>query len=227
MSKTGEITAEAEVSDVRITVHDDLEKLPFKCEEILRDAVKPIDRSSLDNLLAQLYAGVLLDQKTKIYWVDQKSNKNCFMLYPRDLYVIDHKELWKWQPLKDKISDEFIEVIELRQELCWLKVEARFDVTRLSPNTWYIVSFEVMMLNGAYGWNCNWVNMRLTLPDGIRHEHKVNFAALPSEKWVDIPVGVIQTSIIVDGVIVVSLYETDTGLWKNGLVIKGVKIEPY
>ncbi|PHU25702.1 hypothetical protein BC332_04034 [Capsicum chinense] len=196
-------------------------RFPHNYEEILKEADSSVDRSSLDKLYDQLYAGVFLNQKRKKYWVDKKSNGNCFMLYARDLLITwgENNRFWHW-PLVQESSDELLPAAELL-DVCWLEIHGRFNTARLSPGLIYEVVFIVMIKDPAYGWE-NPVNLRLILPDGSRQGHTENMVEKPLEKWIEIPAGEFMTSANQkNGEIEFSLYEYEGGNWKRGLVIKG------
>lgn len=121
-------------------------------------------------------------------------------------------------------SDENLAVAELLS-VCWLEVHGRFELANLSPGRIYEVVFVVMLKDPAYGWEIP-VNLRLTLPDGSKQEHKENLMEKPRGKWIEIPAGEIKSSTEKTGEMEFSLYEYEGGKWKKGLLIKGVKIQP-
>ncbi|CAN4080349.1 unnamed protein product [Withania somnifera] len=201
-------------------------RFPHNYEEILKEADSSVDRSSMDKLYDQLYAGVFLNQKRKKYWVDKKSNGNCFMLYARDLLITwaENNRFWHW-PLVQESSDVLLPAAELL-DVCWLEIHGRFNTVRLSPGLIYEVVFIVMLKDPSYGWE-NPVNLRLILPDGSRQGHMENMVEKPREKWIEIPAGEFMTSADQkNGEIEFSLYEYEGGHWKRGLVIKGAVLRP-
>lgn len=109
--------------------------------------------------------------------------------------------------------------------MCWLEVHGTFQIEKLSPGFVYEVVFLVMMKDPAYGWEVP-IKLRLTLPDGKSQEHEENLKEKPKGQWVEIPVGELRTSTGNSGDIQFSLYEYHGGLWKRGLLIKGVAIRP-
>ncbi|KAA8544785.1 hypothetical protein F0562_019511 [Nyssa sinensis] len=204
--------------------------LPHKYEDIVKDADSPIDNSSIDKLYDQLYAGVFLNRKRKAspivkYWVERKSNNNCFMLFARDLLITwsDDIRYWHWTYLNET-SDVLIDVAELL-DVCWLEVRGKFQTVKLSQGIMYEVVFVVMLKDPAYGWEVP-VILRLTLPDGSTQEHKENLMEKPRGRWIEIPVGEFRTTAEKVGDIGISLCGSEGGNWKRGLVIKGVSIRP-
>ncbi|KAK8503342.1 hypothetical protein V6N13_016647 [Hibiscus sabdariffa] len=200
-------------------------QLPYNYEAILNDADSPVDMSAMDKLLSQLHSGVFLNQKRKKYWVD-KNNKNCFMLFARDLSITwaENNLHWHWTYQKELTSDVLIEVAELVQ-VCWLELVGKFQVSKLSPGTLYQVVFIVMLREEAYGWEVP-VNFRLTLPNGRKIKRKETLMNKPRGNWIEIPVGEFEASFENGGEMEMYIHEYDAGEWKKGLVVKGVAIQP-
>ncbi|TKY45306.1 PHLOEM PROTEIN 2 A1 [Spatholobus suberectus] len=201
--------------------------IPHNYELILKDADSPVDKSSSwGKLLDQLYAGVFLDHKTKKYWVEKRSNSNCFMLYARALSITwaENPHYWKWVQQKEA-SGTMTELAQLKR-VCWLEVHGKFDTRKLSPGILYQVSFIVMLKDWADdGWEIP-INVRLVLPGGQKQEHKENLMEKSKESWIHIPVGEFVASEKDVGEMEFSMYEYEAGMWKTGLVIQGVAIKP-
>ncbi|CAM8924488.1 unnamed protein product [Rhodiola kirilowii] len=198
--------------------------LPHNFESIMQDADVQVDRAPIPVLFEQLHEGVFLNNKRKKYWVDKAKN-NCFTVYARDLSItwsIDGR-FWQWLSEKD-MWDNLIEVAKL-ENVCWLEVHGKFDMSKLSPNVRYEVAFIVKMEESAYGWEVP-VNLRLTLPNGRKQESKVNLMEKPKGHWIQISVGEFETSTTFNGEMEYSLYEYEGGKWKRGLLIMGVTIQP-
>ena len=117
-----------------------------------------------------------------------------------------------------------VDVAELLN-VCWLEVGGKFETKKLSPGTLYEVAFEIMLKDPAYEWEVP-VNIRLTLPNGNKQEHKENLMKKPRGEWLEIPIGEFVTSPENTGEIEFLIYEYEGGKWKRGLVIKGVAIRP-
>ncbi|KAK2991706.1 hypothetical protein RJ640_019498 [Escallonia rubra] len=200
-------------------------KEPHNCEAILNDADILIDKSSIEELQDQLYAGVFLNQKRKKYWVERISHHNCFMLFARDLAITwaDNERYWHWPGFKER-SDAFVDVAEMLM-VCWLEVHGRFDTTKLSPGIVYEVFFVVMLKEPVYGWEVP-VNLRLIVPDGSTQEHKENLMEKERGQWIEILAGKFMAAPDNVGDIQFSLYEYEGGIWKKGLLVKGVAIRP-
>ncbi|XP_061354732.1 protein PHLOEM PROTEIN 2-LIKE A1-like [Gastrolobium bilobum] len=198
---------------------------PHNYEHILKDADSPVDKSSREKLCDQLYAGVFLDNKTKKYWLEKKSNSNCFMLYARALSITwaEDQNYWKWV-LQKESSGTMAEVAELKR-VCWLEVHGKFDTRKLSPGILYEVSFIVMLKDAAQGWELP-VNVRLSLPGGKKQQHKEALIDKLRMRWIEVPVGEFVASEKDVGEMEISMYEYEGGMWKQGLVIKGVAIKP-
>ncbi|XP_071702707.1 lectin-like [Rutidosis leptorrhynchoides] len=197
-----------------------LSNLPHDYEAILKDADTVVDKSSID----QLYAGVFLNKKRKKYWVDNVSHANCFMVFARDLSITwgEDNRYWQWPNIKET-SEVVIDAAEILN-VCWLEIHGRFEMTKLTPGIKYEVVFVVMLKDPAYGWEVP-VNIRLTLPDGNKQQHKEYLMEKPRSRWFEIPVG----EFIAEergGCVEFSLYEYEGGVWKRGLLVKGAAIRP-
>lgn len=198
-------------------------KLGHGFEAILKDADLPVDRSSLDKLYDQLYAGIFLNKRTKKYWLDKKLNSNCFMLFPRALSITwaEENKYWRWKSMEE--SSDTIEIVELLN-VCWLEIHGKMKTCELSPRIRYEAAFEVMIKEAAYGWDVP-VNIRLKRPDGSKQEHKENLEQRPRGRWVEIPIG---DFVVHDheggGEIEFSMYEHEGGMWKRGMLLKGLVI---
>ncbi|KAA8544784.1 hypothetical protein F0562_019512 [Nyssa sinensis] len=224
-SQTSEEPRKTNITETQTQTTTQQILLPHNYDDIVKDADSPIDNSSVDKLYDQLYAGVFLNRKRKKYWVERKSNNNCFMLFARDLLITwsgDYR-FWHW-PYLNETSDVLIDVAELL-DVCWLEVHGKFQTLKLSQGIMYDAVFVVMLKDPAYGWEVP-VNLRLTLPDGSTQEHKENLMEKPRGRWIEIPVGEFRTTAEKVGEIEISLYEYEGGKWKRGLVIKGVSIRP-
>ncbi|XP_050369075.1 lectin-like isoform X1 [Argentina anserina] len=208
---------------VQVKQQQPQKQLPHNFEAIVKDADTPINKSP-EHLFGHLYAGILLNQKRKKYWVDKKSN-NCFMVYPRDLKITwaEDNRYWRW-PSLEETSNVFIDAAELLN-VCWLEVHGKIDSTKLSPGTLYEVVFIVMLKAAANNWKVP-VNVRLTLPDGNKQGRKAELNKIPREQWTEIPIGEFKASPGLSGNIEFSMYEYDDGKWKSGLLIRGVAIRP-
>ncbi|WJX44520.1 hypothetical protein P8452_31484 [Trifolium repens] len=201
------------------------QSFPHNYDHILKDADSTVDKSSREKLCDQLYAGVFLHHKTKKYWVDKKSNANCFMLYARALSITwaEDPNYWKWIQQKDA-SGGTIEVAELKR-VCWLELHGKIDTRKLSPGILYQVSFIIMLKDPAEGWELP-VNVRLALPGGKKQQHKESLMEKLRARWIEIPVGEFVASEKDGGEMEISMFEYEGGMWKQGLVIKGVAIKP-
>jgi hypothetical protein len=217
-SDKGSRVTEAKTAEVKLP-------LPHNYEAIIKDADSPVDNSSTEKLYNQLQGGIFLNQKKKKYWVDGKSNKNCFMLFARDLTITwgADTRYWHW-PYLQEASHVFVDVAELLR-VCWLEMNGKFEMVNLSPETFYEVVFLVMLKDSSSGWEVP-VNIKLILPDGTTQQYQEKFMAKPRGSWIEIPAGEFRTSSEKIGDIQFSLYETESGQWKSGLIIKGVIIRP-
>ncbi|KXG31820.1 lectin-like isoform X2 [Sorghum bicolor] len=209
--------------------------LPHKFHEIVAQAATtttggtPAAAAELED---QVYStGVYLAGKTKKYWVHEKTRCNCFMLFARALSITwsDDPRYWIWHPVKET-NDAEVEAASL-QNVCWLEVHGKLELSHLTPGITYDVVFEVMLTEPAYGWTVP-VNLRLRFPDGAVQERKEKLQDRPTKQWLELKAGEVKTAAQPGeghsggGELEISLFEYDGGLWKKGLLIKGVKIVP-
>ncbi|KAJ4977800.1 hypothetical protein NE237_008580 [Protea cynaroides] len=192
--------------------------LPHKCTPGCGDFIeKPNDRS-----------GVFLDQKTKKYWIDRKTNSNCFILFSRCLSIIwgDDKSYWKWYSFPER-SDVLVDIAELKR-VCWFHVSGKFDTSNLTPGVTYEVAFMVMMKDTSTGWNIP-VTLELITRNGEQQEqqeHTESMLNKPKGQWMELLVSEFRTDQDKDGEITFTLRETNDYYWKTGIVVKGVIIRP-
>ncbi|KAG2249205.1 hypothetical protein Bca52824_088833 [Brassica carinata] len=162
------------------------------------------------------------------YWIEGKAKKNCFMLYARDLAIslaeFQTNNNWSWfSDLDQTSSDAGVEVAKL-EWVAWLEVFGNFEMENLTPNTLYEVVFVVKLVDPTQGWEVP-VNFKLVLPTGETKERQENMIMLGRNRWIEILAGEFRTSPeYIFGKIEFSMYKG--GLWKSGLVVKGVAIRP-
>ncbi|TVU21731.1 hypothetical protein EJB05_31388, partial [Eragrostis curvula] len=158
------------------------------------------------------------------YWVHEKTRGNCFMLFPRALYITwgEDPRYWSWHLLKET-SDTEIEAVSLKN-VCWLEIHGKLESSHLTPGVTYEVVFEVMLTKQAYGWTVP-VNLRLKLPNGTVQERNENLQEKPRGQWLQLKVGEVKAEQGLKGEMEVSLFEYG-GQWKKGLFIKGIRITP-
>ncbi|KAL3749265.1 hypothetical protein ACJRO7_010378 [Eucalyptus globulus] len=196
---------------------------PHNFVAILKDADELIDPFSKE-VCEQLYNGVLLNNKKKKYWVDEESNKNCFMVLAKDLTIVwgENTEFWKWNTIQET-SDLEIEVAVL-QKVCWLEVRGKFRTISLAPMTKYEIAFVVKITDSHYNWD-DPVKFTVTLPNGKKEECFKSLRRVPQEGWKHIPVCKFVMSPENVGEVTFALDE-HVLKWKSGLVIKGVSFQP-
>lgn len=175
--------------------------------------------------------GVYLAGKTKKYWVDEKTRCNCFVLFARALSITwgDDPRYWIWHPVRETSDAEIVEAASL-QNVCWLEVHGRLELSHLTPGCSYDVAFQVMLTEPAYGWSVP-VNLRLRFPDGTAQARKEKLQGRPTKQWLELRAGEVKAPAQPGGAgrsgeLEISLFEYDGGLWKKGLLVKGIKIVP-
>ncbi|KAH0901685.1 hypothetical protein HID58_041188 [Brassica napus] len=148
------------------------------------------------------------------------------MLYARDIAIslaeFQTNNNWSWfTDIDQTSSDARIEVAKL-EWVAWLEVFGNFEMENLTPNSLYEVVFVVKLVDPAQGWEVP-VNFKPVLPTGETKERQENMTMLGRNRWVEILAGEFRTSPeYIFGKIEFSMYEVKGGLWKSGLVVKGV-----
>ncbi|XP_030963627.1 uncharacterized protein PHLOEM PROTEIN 2-LIKE A4-like [Quercus lobata] len=157
------------------------------------------------------------------YFVDKVLNKNCFVLFARELHIewSDHQEYWQWNQDKD-ISGEDIEVAELLH-VTWLEVRGTIWTVDLSPETLYEIVFVVKIIGGSI----SQFSMKLTMtyPNNESKKHHESLEEKPFDEWIEIWVGDFIMSPEIVGNLNFSLDATDQ-MSKDGLVVKCAIIRP-
>lgn len=199
-------------------------RAPHNYVAILEEADESIDSLSKEKVCEQLYDGVLLNNKKKIYWVDKESNKNCFMMLARDLAIAwgENKKYWEWIAFQET-SDMEVEVAVLRN-VCWLEVSGKFRTIALAPMTKYEIAFVVKIKDPNGQWDAP-VTFTATLPNGKKEECFKSLKTVPQQRWEHIAICEFVMSPENVGEVTFALNEHGAN-WKSGLVIKGVSFRP-
>ncbi|XP_011626594.1 uncharacterized protein LOC105421323 [Amborella trichopoda] len=199
---------------------------PHDYKNIIAGATTPLRCTSVEELYACLYSGLLLDNKKKKYWFDEESGGNCFFLFARDLWIVwgEDQRYWRWVHHQES-SYPNIEVAELR-EVCWLEINGKMETSHLTPDTDYTVSFTVKLREGAHGWGSKPVTLCLKYPGGTEKKHTQNMEELEREKWMHLTVGEFHVHKGTKGELSFSLMEIEGRQWKGRLIIQGVQIAP-
>lgn len=181
--------------------------------------------TSPEKLAQQLYAGVFLKRNTLKYYVDVKSNKNCFVVFARELKIThgDDPRYWRW--IKDKeTSGEDIEVDELLR-VWWLEISGNIQTIDLSPGTLYEIVFIVKKIAG---YTDHVSNFSLKLTINFQHSKSLSrsesLKGKPLENWFEVQVGEFIMSPQYVGNMEFCL-QNFTDL-KSGLVVKCAIIRP-
>ncbi|KAF8017328.1 hypothetical protein BT93_H2498 [Corymbia citriodora subsp. variegata] len=203
---------------------------PFLAVTLVRSATNADSSIGVEELCNRIYKGVLLKDKKQKYkqkfWVDDRFEKNCFLLLARKLSItwIDDKQYWKWINEAEECFNGKEDLLAAKlKEVCWLKISGTFRTIKLSPKTTYEVAFMVKMSENSSGWHAP-VNLNLSLPDGTVLGRIENLDEKQKE-WKPIHVGTFVTTPKNVGKISFSLSETG-GHWKSGLIVKGVVLRP-
>jgi len=206
---------------------------PLNFLAILNDFGITLDTTCPEKLCHQLYAGIYLKPNTLKYFVDEKSNKNCFMLFPREFYVCHGENPEHWQLIEDKdTSGEDIEVLKLLK-VWWLDIVGSIQTIDLSPRTKYEIVFIVKIMAGHsnFSFTLNIYPQYTfqsinTMPQYSKAlERSESLQGKPLESWFEILVGEFMMSPQYVGNMAFRLQNHDGGV-KQGLVLKCAIIRP-
>ncbi|XP_056162847.1 lectin-like [Syzygium oleosum] len=197
---------------------------PHNYVAIVKDSDVPIQTFPLDKLCDQLYDGVVLQRGKRKYWVDRHLNKNCFMVFARELAITwgDSDQFWEWTTVKESGNVD-VEEASLRS-VCWLEISGKFQTIMLSLKTLYEVSLVALMTESSRGWSVP-LKIDITLPDASKLECMENLQDKPRGVWINIVMGEFMTLSQNIGEIKFCITETSPN-WKQGLVVKGVAFRP-
>lgn len=199
---------------------------PLNFLAILNKYGTNLDTSSPEKLTQQLYAGVFLTPYTLKYFVDEKSNKNCFVLFAREFNVThgNNPQCWRW--IKDKeTSGEDIEVAELL-EVWWLDVNGKIRTIDLSPGTLYEIVFIVKKMPGYADNESNFsLNLIINFQYSKSLSRSESLEGKPLENWFEIQVGefVMLPQYVGDMVFFLQQHHGDC---KRGLIVKCAIVRP-
>ncbi|KAF8023705.1 hypothetical protein BT93_F1020 [Corymbia citriodora subsp. variegata] len=195
---------------------------PHNYVAIVKDSPVPIETSSLDKLCNQLYNGVVLQGGKRKYWVDRHLNKNCFMLFARELEInwSCEPQYWKWKIDESGVDADEAELRSMRS----LEISGKFRTIVLSPKTRYNILLVASMNESSQGWDVP-VNINVTLPDKSNLERTESLQHIPQRERTNIFMGEFMTSSENIGEITFHISECSNN-WKQGLVVKGVAFQP-
>lgn len=122
------------------------------------------------------------------------------------------------------ISEQCMEVAELI-EVCWLEVNGKYAMKKLTGGMNYQVKFVVKLLDN---FNIDTpVSFSLTTPEGCKQEHTENMMEMPRNQIICITAGEFQTpqSNCGCGEVKFTMMNTDS-LRKRGMVVIGAVVVP-
>lgn len=215
--------------------------IPHRFEEIMKEA----DDHSIGVSSNQIYSKVFLSKKTKLYWVEEGTMHNCFMLFARSLTFAwgEDTKRWKWCPIEETSDAEMAVLLGVY----WLEIYGKFETSYLTPDVNYEVMFVVMMMEKP-SLNVS-TTLKLKHPDGSvqerkimclqkelqqqevspqkqpQEQQKVSLQKQSQEKWIELRVGNFMVKSDQTGEMEISLFEYGRQQ-KKGLMVKGAIIRP-
>ncbi|MGI4678639.1 PP2 domain-containing protein [Klebsiella pneumoniae] len=182
----------------------------------MAQAVRRLDGQSL---LCQAKAGQKMQcPKNQNNWgiIGHQDAKELTIIWGSDT------RYWKWEGLQ--IGEHRMEVAELIN-VCWLEINGKYAMKKLTEGMDYQVKFVVKLLNN---FNIDKpVTFSLTTPEGCKQEHTENMMAMPRNEIISITAGEFKTprNNCGCGEVKFSMMNTD-GFWKHGMVVIGAVVVP-
>ncbi|CBI38319.3 unnamed protein product, partial [Vitis vinifera] len=178
--------------------------LPDDYQQILARSAEPpslSDSSSKKELFFRLCdSPLLIDEGKKMFWLEKRSGKKCFMLSARDLAIIwgSTPRYWRWFSVPES---RFSEIAYLN-DVCWLEVKGVINACMLSPRTNY-AAYLVRELHSA--------------------EERIPYPTQRKDGWLEIELGEFLSRGGED--IEVEITQLDSH-WKRGLMVEGIEFRP-
>lgn len=204
--------------------------LPPRCDEILARAVIPPPPVSSRERYFLLCDSILIDEGTKLFWLERSTAKIGYMLSARALSIdwIEDERYWRWIRRDDSRFDELAELLQV----CWLMVGGTMDCRLLSADTEYRVVF-VLKLNAGSRWDWQQIRFSVNKPgvEEMEPEPRRPVEMQGAGRWM----GVIARQFRVraeenidddSSHIRFEMTGVESLHWKTGVLVDGVKIEP-
>ncbi|XP_020213595.1 F-box protein PP2-B15 [Cajanus cajan] len=124
--------------------------LPFNYQEIVSRLVAPLlPCSSKKDLFVKLCKPQPIDDGNKMFWIEKRTGKICYLLSARELSITWGNSLlyWSWKPIQGSRFEEAAELITT----CWLEIKGSIKSGMLSPKTLYGAYLKVRIADRAYG----------------------------------------------------------------------------
>ncbi|XP_019440598.1 PREDICTED: F-box protein PP2-B15-like [Lupinus angustifolius] len=124
--------------------------LPLNYQEIVSRLVEPFScSSSKKELFVTLCKPQLIDDGTKMFSIEKKTCKICYLLSAKELSIAwgDNPLCWSWKPVQ---GSRFLEAAELIT-VNWLEIEGKIRTQILTPNTLYGAYLIMNVSHRAYG----------------------------------------------------------------------------
>ncbi|KAL6345074.1 hypothetical protein AAG906_013557 [Vitis piasezkii] len=206
--------------------------LPDDYQQILaRSAESPYlsDSSSKKELFFRLCdSPLLIDEGKKMFWLEKRSGKKCFMLSARDLTII-----WDWR-LFSVPESRFSEIAYLNY-VCWLLIKGVINACMLSPRTNYAAYLVFNLKTDSYGFEDVVVKSSIKIGDEttarrsylkrrMRHsaEERIPYPTERKDGWLEIELGeFLSKGEDIEVEITPLFYQ-----WMRGLMVEGIEIRP-
>ncbi|BAT15748.1 F-box protein PP2-B10 [Oryza sativa Japonica Group] len=223
--------------------------LPPDYHSILARADDPVDftTSNKELFLSLAQDHVLLDQRSKSFWLERTSGAKCYLLSSRSLEIAwgDDARYWRWIYLPDSRFERVAALVFV----CWFHLRGRINCRELSPNTRYIVYLIFKLADKSYGLDCRTQEAYITMDDQVvsakrtvslhprtqetpldmgrsevgRAEETVSYPRERGDGWMEVQLGHFYNH-QGDGMVVINLQEIVQLNSKKGLILEGMEI---
>ncbi|CAL5194791.1 unnamed protein product [Lathyrus oleraceus] len=210
--------------------------LPHNYQQIVSRLVgPPLSCSSKKELFAALCKPLLIDDGNKMFYIEKRRGKICYMLSARELSITfgNTPLYWSWKHVQ---GSKFAEAAELRT-IWWLEIKGTINIEMLSPKTTYKAYLKVKIADRAYGLDLLPSEVSIEVGDCKScekvyiHSHckrnaKSSCDCECDDEWLEIELGSFYTESVQVQEVRMCLKEVEGVHLKGGLIIDGIELRP-
>ncbi|CAI8615396.1 unnamed protein product [Vicia faba] len=210
--------------------------LPHNYQQIVSRLVgPPLLFSTKKELFAALCKPLLIDDGNKMFSIEKKTGKICYMLSARELSITfgNTPLYWSWKHVQ---GSRFAEAAELRT-IWWLEIKGAINIEMLSPKTTYKAYLKVKIADRAYGLDLLPSEVSIEVGDYKSHEKvyihshckrngKFSCNCECDDEWLEIELGSFYTESVQVQEVRMCLKEVKGEHLKGGLIIDGIELRP-
>ncbi|KAF8014288.1 hypothetical protein BT93_H0200 [Corymbia citriodora subsp. variegata] len=207
-----------------------LKFLPLDRSDLILPQISPM--KSLYLHLCDLGVPVGGNQN-KIFSLDKKSGKNCFLIGARELGILwgNDQHFWRWIAGQNSRFDQVAKLLYVG----WFHLEGKIDTKILSPKTRYAAYLIFRFDDDRQGFrqpmesrvsfesdeHREWPNVVLDPREG-----EPRLARERGDGWLEIEMGDFYNEDRDDGTLLCTLKDLDNANSKSGLVVEGIEFRP-